>query len=134
MTKSKILRKLGAKELTAVFNAGDIVPYEYNIYSVRVIGYLQYDGSRLTASIFSINSEDAQHGAMACWRFYKKSKELAKAISATELELLGMAVFNEDIKAFLVQKGFSAKEVAIPDKLGNDGTETCYSKIIKVEL
>ncbi|OQY57214.1 MAG: hypothetical protein DRR08_06575 [Candidatus Parabeggiatoa sp. nov. 2] len=133
MTKGKILRKLGAKELTAVFDAGEIVPYEYNIYSAQVIGYLQYDGIRLTASIFAIRSEDAQHGAMACWRFYKKSKELAQVVNAQQLELLGMAVWNEDLKAFLAQKGFQTKEVAIPDKLGNDGTETCYSKIIKVE-
>ncbi len=131
MFKNEILQKLGVLDVTA-FDVGSVVLYEYNIYSAKVIGYIQYDSSRLTVSILMINSEDAQHGAMAFWRFYKKSQELAQIINAQELELLGIAVLNENIKTFLVKKGFKTREVIIPDELGNDGTEICYSKIIDI--
>lgn len=99
-----------------------------------MIWYLQYDGLRLTTSILTVNSQDAQHGAMAFWRFYKKSNELAQVVNAKTLELLGIAVLNENIKKFLFKHGFKAKEVVILDELGNDGTEICYSKIIEIEV
>ena len=132
MTKGQILRKLGAKKPVALFNVGGIIPFEYQVYSAKVIGYFQYDGLCLTTSILTISSEDAQHGAMAFWRFYKNSKELAIVINAKQLEWLGIGVLNEELKTFLLEKGFQAKEVTIPGELGGGGSETGYSKTIEV--
>ncbi len=129
MTKSEILKSLGVED-TATFDTGNSVWYSYQIRSAKVIGYIQSQGIYLTASIFSINSQNPQDGGPAFRRFYKASQKLATVINATKLEILAIAIINEDILEHVIDLGFTAKQVVIPEELGNNGTVECYSKII----
>lgn len=131
MTKSEILKSLGVQDTTA-FDSGNLVLYKYQIRTADVYGYIQSHDACLTTSILSINSQAHPDGFRAFRKFYKASLELAKITNATQLEILGIAIINEDILQFVEKKerGFTAKQLVIPEELGNNGTVECYSKII----
>jgi len=129
MTKSEILESLGVEDTTA-FDAGKIVWYKYQIRTANVIGYIQSQGANLTTSVFSINSQARPDSVRAFRFFYRTSLTLAKAINATQLEILGIAFINEALKNAVIKRSFTTKQLVIPEELGNNGTVECYSKII----
>jgi len=64
--------------------------------------------------------------------FRSISRNLAKALNVSELELGGIAVINPRIELMLRRQGFEFTSMPIPESLGGNGFVDIFRKVFPV--
>ena len=85
---------------------------------------------RLRIGIYTIRNVGG--GLLDFLNFELEAKALARAIGATELEIMGIEVTNPRLRAVLESGGFTPTTIPGPDELGG-GTMNAVSKVESVE-
>jgi hypothetical protein len=81
---------------------------------------------RLQLGIYTIRSVGS--GLNDFITFELKARTAAKAVGAQELELMGIEITNDDLRAVLEQGGFSPTSLPVPEELGG-GTFDALSRV-----
>jgi hypothetical protein len=94
-----------------------------------IIG-MKLEGGQLSSGIISIkNTSGNALRDFAQFRGY--SRNVARALGASEMELFGGAIINPEIQAMLTRLGFVPRTVAVPDALGG-GVMEVLAKVFSV--
>ena len=86
----------------------------------RIIAFYQRSGTTMHAVLFSVYNATGEVGTATGGfaRFRSVARTLARATGATDLNLYGIAILNEDINRMLPELGFSPTVVPVPPELG----------------
>lgn len=93
------------------------------------IAVIQLAPPRLRCGIVALRNPGG--GVKTLARFRARSLNLARVFGLEELELFGVAIINDDLRAMLLRRGFREESISVPEALGG-GVATILTRVFRV--
>jgi hypothetical protein len=88
-----------------------------------IYGVAQLIGNRFRSGILSMHTYEPMAGVRAFATIRNRSLAAARALGATELEMMGIAVINPKIESLLLRRGFTRTTLTAPERWGGGSVD-----------